>query len=72
MKTLALPLRGFELDMEYKRHEAYQLQTSQNPFLPFCYFCVYAMAEPHVSLRGPWPLQNFLFFYTIYVYFINI
>ena len=35
MKTLALPLCGFELDMEY--NEAYQLQTSQNPFLPFCY-----------------------------------
>ena len=41
LKTLALPLCGFELDMEYKRHEAYQLQTSQNPFPPFCYLCVY-------------------------------
>ena len=41
VKTLALPLCGFELDMEYKWHEAYQLQISQNPFLPFCYLCVY-------------------------------
>ena len=41
LETLALPLCGFELDMEYKQHEAYQLQTSQNPFPPFWYLCVY-------------------------------
>ena len=47
LKTFALPLCGFELGMEYKLYEAYQLRTCWNPFFIFLlntlFDCLYAL-----------------------------
>ena len=50
MKALALPSCDFELGMEYKLHEAYELLVSLNPFPSFCSVCEQKMHIPNLII----------------------